>query len=269
MTIIEYCQLDARRGKGAFTLIELLIVIAIISLLAAILFPVFGRLRENARRASCQSNLKQIGLAIHQYTQDYDERMPLGYVYWSGGAGACANPQTYCTTLGLSYTWMDEIGPYVKNTQIFMCPTANTGSQWNVARCGFSGTSLQQGYGYAQNENVLKTWDANLSPSRCDWATGIWNEGWISSQSYLRPWSVFTRPSEVIMLGDRAQYDRPSIQSANANPAAGSPGFGTNPGWKHLDTANFLFVDGHVKAWSYSKYLSQITNGDSLGAAQL
>ncbi len=92
MTIIEYCQLDARRGKSAFTLIELLVGIAIMSLLAAILFPVFGRVRENARRASCQSNLKQIGLAIHQYTQDYDERMPLGYVYWSGGAGACANP---------------------------------------------------------------------------------------------------------------------------------------------------------------------------------
>ena len=63
--------------KKGFTLIELLVVIAIIAILAAILFPVFARARENARRASCQSNLKQISLGVMQYTQDYDERLPL------------------------------------------------------------------------------------------------------------------------------------------------------------------------------------------------
>ena len=63
-------------AKTAFTLIELLVVIAIIAILAAILFPVFARARENARRSSCSSNLKQIGLGIVQYTQDYDEKLP-------------------------------------------------------------------------------------------------------------------------------------------------------------------------------------------------
>jgi prepilin-type N-terminal cleavage/methylation domain-containing protein len=67
---------SAPRQRG-FTLIELLVVIGIISVLAAILFPVFGRARENARRSSCKSNLKQIGLGIMQYTQDYDEMMPM------------------------------------------------------------------------------------------------------------------------------------------------------------------------------------------------
>ncbi|RYG68462.1 DUF1559 domain-containing protein, partial [bacterium] len=67
-------------SRKAFTLIELLVVIAIIAILAAILFPVFGRARENARRASCLSNHKQIMLGTIQYSQDYDEKYPLIYM---------------------------------------------------------------------------------------------------------------------------------------------------------------------------------------------
>jgi len=89
-----------------FTLIELLVVIAIIAILAAILFPVFARARENARRASCQSNLKQIGLGIAQYTQDYDEKYPL---------------DQSATTSGRTFS--AAIQPYVKSEQIFRCPS--------------------------------------------------------------------------------------------------------------------------------------------------
>lgn len=99
--------------RSGFTLIELLVVIAIIALLAAILFPVFARARENARRASCLSNLKQIGLGVIQYGQDYDERLPLQNGSYVGDF----------TTSG-SASWQKGIYPYTKSWQILTCSSA-------------------------------------------------------------------------------------------------------------------------------------------------
>jgi prepilin-type N-terminal cleavage/methylation domain-containing protein/prepilin-type processing-associated H-X9-DG protein len=93
----------ARRG---FTLIELLVVIAIIALLAAILFPVFARARENARKSSCQNNLKQLGIGIAQYVQDFDETMPQ---IWGGNT--------------FVYNWAPAQFPYVKSYQVYRCPS--------------------------------------------------------------------------------------------------------------------------------------------------
>src|SRR6195952_4217645 len=99
--------------KPGFTLIELLVVIAIIAILASILFPAFGRARENARRSSCQSNEKQIGLGLLQYVQDYDERYPIAI-------GAAS--------------WRQVIQPYLKSAQIFTCPSnPNNKTVTNVA----------------------------------------------------------------------------------------------------------------------------------------
>ena len=96
------------RPKSGFTLIELLVVIAIIAILAAILFPVFARARENARRSSCQSNEKQIGIAVMQYLQDYDEKYPV---------------QNESTTP--PYLWFAPVQPYIKSTQVFRCPSCS------------------------------------------------------------------------------------------------------------------------------------------------
>lgn len=106
------------RTRG-FTLIELLVVIAIIAILAAILFPVFASAREKARQISCISNMKQNGLALLQYTQDYDETWPLACQYGTPYNGLAA-PTLWSSNL--------VIGPYLKSTQVFDCPddTFNT-----------------------------------------------------------------------------------------------------------------------------------------------
>jgi len=103
--------MEGSRLRHGFTLIELLVVIAIIAILAAILFPVFARAREKARQASCQSNLKQLGLAITMYKQDYDEAYP---------------PFGYAMATGF-VTAFHAVEPYIKNRQILLCPDDKVG----------------------------------------------------------------------------------------------------------------------------------------------
>jgi len=105
----------SRRG---FTLIELLVVIAIIAILAAILFPVFAQARRRARLAACISNNKQMGLAMLQYAQDYDETMPISIPPPSGAAGGD-------TVLRNNYGFK-SLQTYIKNTAIYDDPDCNT-----------------------------------------------------------------------------------------------------------------------------------------------
>ena len=121
--------------KSAFTLVELLVVIAIIAILAAILFPTFARARENARRASCQSNLKQIGLAFIQYAQDYDEYSP-----------SSVN-RNVATNTGRR-SWPTVLMPYVKSTQIFVCPSASPARQSKTEMNLAPAVSMSGGNGY-------------------------------------------------------------------------------------------------------------------------
>ena len=119
------------RTRRGFTLIELLVVIAIIAILAAILFPVFARARENARRASCMSNLKQIGTAVQMYTQDYDEKFPLI------AQSCCSGPygdQKLPDGRRMRGYWVWELAfyPYIKSTQAFVCPSDPTGGNSGV-----------------------------------------------------------------------------------------------------------------------------------------
>ena len=118
---------NSLRSRGAFTLIELLTVITIIAILAAILFPVFASAREKARQTMCASNLQQLGLCVLQYAQDYDEALPFGN--GSGGQG-----------------WAGQIFSYTKSSGIFVCPDDSTPpATW---------PSLYMRVSYGYNENL-------------------------------------------------------------------------------------------------------------------
>ncbi|RYX80764.1 DUF1559 domain-containing protein [bacterium] len=147
-----------KHNKNAFTLIELLVVIAIIAILAAILFPVFARARENARRSSCQSNLKQINLGLIQYTQDYDERLLLRQ-------GAPWQP------------WM--LQSYIKSGQVWKCPSSS------AAGDEFDGTpaDVAVSYGY----NFLSLEAASLAAVNKPAETIAWTDSIVGTSG---GWSV-------------------------------------------------------------------------------
>jgi len=238
------------KRKG-FTLIEILVVITIISILAAILFPVFARARENARRASCLSNLKQIGLGMMMYAQDYDEHYPLA---WLGapGAGWPLQPGLRHTTFLSSATpyladnssrilWMDLIYPYTKSVQIYTCPSA--------------GLPTDASYGY------------NLAISHYH-STYNTNFGGDTSNQFPIGLSQVTHPAEVILIGDfNSQYHLlygPVNFKQWGGSAVASERLRTSP---HMEGSNIVFADGHAKWRKTSDIIGKMVSSGSCGIA--
>jgi prepilin-type N-terminal cleavage/methylation domain-containing protein/prepilin-type processing-associated H-X9-DG protein len=210
------------RTHQGFTLIELLVVIAIIAILAAILFPVFARARENARRASCQSNLKQIGLGIAQYTQDYDEKLPGRY----NNVSSVVTPDPLGgNAVGVS--WRDMIQPYIKSTQLFACPSNTGNSQTTWPTFIFPRS-------YSINGE-----DSNIGPS-----AGVTTGTPPSEDQLGQSLASIPQTAQTIMV---VETD-PGWRWPEACMACNVADFRTNMFAGHLGTVNFLFVDGHVKA---------------------
>lgn len=211
--------------QRAFTLIELLVVIAIISILAAILFPVFGRARENARRAGCMNNLKQIGLGIMQYVQDYDERYPAQTNSGSGGVtnfmsqSVVENPASPKTNVFYS------IFPYTKSWQIQVCPSATpdtTTSGGAVAPNPPSTTS------YFLNAVIFRTTSLSMAAVSQPASRIMLQEyNVVRNVSYQRPYE--SDPTNLI------------FSSWLASTVNGT--YSDN----HFGGGNLLYADGHVK----------------------
>ena len=218
---------SSRKQRG-FTLIELLVVIAIIAILAAILFPVFARARENARRAVCQSNEKQIGLAFAQYSQDYDERLPSATSTYGGG-GVRGGWMYYTNWDGKDgNTNFDPsqgtLWPYMKNSQIFSCPSDALGTHLNsyaINSCTQSNALEEEG----------KTEGLNLAAFEETARFGLIYE-------------------EAFCLTGYSVHDANSATSDDGYYPAKYEIDGENkggPSGRHFDGSNVLFLDGHVK----------------------
>ena len=229
----------SKTAKRGFTLIELLVVIAIISILAAILFPAFARARENARRASCQSNMKQIGLGFEQYKQDYDGRYPKARQDYQGSA----SPNPTQSSSG----WVVTLQPYLKSYQLFQCPSeATKGNDWSQPFDDSWASTLQQ-----QNWNYTDYYcNSGICVERAVEPGGL-------SEARL------TSSANTILIGDGSIVDSPfngpfgeTFYARNSPDNLGNPKGGLNGSVRHLEGGNYAFADGHVKWLKAEKILS-------------
>jgi len=201
--------------KHAFTLVEMLAVLAILFVLPALLFPVFGRARENARRTTCASNAKQFALALLQYGQDHDESLvPIRYD--SDG----------------DVEWTSMLDPYVKNSQIYLCPSDTQ--------------STQISYGLNQLVFLDLEEDPGAQPVKL---------------------SQFQTPAQTIMLGETGTADdfatiRPNTSKMLPPSESLEDPEDARPCARHFNEVTLAFMDGHVKPMRIAEFYTGQTPPD-------
>ena len=274
-----------RKHASGFTLIELLVVIAIIAILAAILFPVFAQAREKARQTACLSNLKQIGLAIHTYVIDYDERWPRG----EGCSAPAPSPTKPDTATGCwnksgpfgqrlnHYKWQAWLMPYVKNVDVFKCPSRKL----------YDGKDTYGNRYWTDNGEMYNAYSISTP------ITGYINAGKFDSRSFLGSGSLVgvQTPAETFIVMEGLTPTTGAYYPASSNipplPTGEQPEtiypMAYREIWNNylfkvkngLDTAIaphsegfvFAFCDGHAKWMSAKTFLGKCPTGADYGAA--
>jgi prepilin-type N-terminal cleavage/methylation domain-containing protein/prepilin-type processing-associated H-X9-DG protein len=212
----------ASRQKHGFTLIEILVVIAIIVVIAAILFPVFGRTRENARRTSCASNLKQIGLGLRMYANDYDQ---------------CMGKMRSGSSIGSIPGWAASLEPYTKSTGILQCPSEprrpgasiNVGTFSDYAINDFAAGNRLNAFSAPTLTVLVVESGSNDTSNRYTAAQyGFMGTSW----SFSRGWQI-----------DSSRFAGETTCPTGVTQAV----FYSGGAYRHLGGGNVVFVDGHVK----------------------
>jgi prepilin-type N-terminal cleavage/methylation domain-containing protein/prepilin-type processing-associated H-X9-DG protein len=236
----------ARSKRPGFTLLELLIVIAIMAILAAILFPVLAQAREQARTARCLSNARQVGLAMMMYVQDYDEVI-LPWFVPTGQAPQLSSPDPLARRADTKI-WSQLVQPYLKNSQVLYCPSFDEQSLIkNAARPQCDGARIRSlfpgGYYYSHYGLAFSLVGGNCRPDSPRFAY----PGNDVRYAPIKTLAQIARPAETMILQDNFTMQVSQFGAPVWTAFGCECGFDAGGSSRHHQGCNYVFVDGHAK----------------------